>query len=197
MTSDYELDMMRQQMATLKNKLDQQEIVNERLIQQSIGSQLRRMRFLKWRKLVIILLGMIYVPGIVFWMLDLPLWFALVTLVFFGIAAVYDFYYMNGISENNMSRQQLLDTSNRLVKMKKMNARWLWFSIPFLIVWLTIFIYLVCMQGSMNEEEMKGFLYGCGGGLVIGAVLGTMVYLRQQRSAQNLIDQIKELEEEK
>ena len=36
MTNDFELENMRQQMVTLKNKLDQQEIVNDRFIRHSM-----------------------------------------------------------------------------------------------------------------------------------------------------------------
>lgn len=193
-TNDFELENMRQQLATLKSKLEQQEIINDRLIRESLGKKLRRVKCQKWSKLIFILFAMLYVPAMLYWLLNLPVWFCIVSLLFFAIAAVYDFYYMNGISNRDMSRQQMLDTSRRVARMKKMNARWLWFSIPFSIVWIATMTYLMCTSDSfITKNNLEGALYGGAIGLVIGLAIGAYVYIRQQRQAQAIIDQIDEI----
>lgn len=192
---DSQLETMRQQMSALKQKLDQQEIVNDRLIRASLQSKLRKVRFHKWGKLIFLLFAMIYVPATLYWLLHLELWFCLASMAFFAIATVYDFYYMNGISEHEMSRNQLLQTGRLVARMKMMNARWLWISIPFLLIWLPTLILQVKQSGQLAEGNLQGFYFGCGFGLLLGGTLGTIMYLRQQRQAQEIIDQIEEMSE--
>lgn len=196
-TNDFELENMRQQMATLKSKLEQQEIINDRLIRDSLGRKLGKVKRQKWSKLIFIVFAMLYVPAILYWMAHLPVWFCIITMLFFGYAAIYDFYYMNGISNRDMSKEKMLDTSRCVARMKKMNARWLWFSIPFVILWTTCLIYLMInTDNGLAKEQVNGFIWGCGIGLVIGLVIGAIIYVRQQRRAQAIIDQIEELTSE-
>ena len=193
-TNDFELENMRQQMATLKSKLEQQEIINDRLIRDSLNTKLRKVKRQKWSKLILILFVMLYVPAMLYWLLNMPLWFCIVSLLYFAYAAFYDFYYMNGISNGDLSREQMLDTSRRVARMKKMNARWLWFSIPFTIVWVAVLTYLACtIDSAVTKDNLEGFLYGGATGLVIGLAIGAYVYIRQQRQAQAIIDQIDEI----
>ncbi|MBO4730807.1 MAG: hypothetical protein J5593_04965 [Bacteroidaceae bacterium] len=196
-TNDFELENMRQQMATLKSKLEQQEIINDRLIRDSLGRKLSKVKRQKWFKLAFILFAMLYVSAVLYWIIHVPTWFCIVTMLFFGYAAVYDFYYMNGISNRDMSKEKMLDTSRRVERMKKMNARWLWFSIPFVILWAICLVYLVIHNDNgMNKEQLDGLIYGCPIGLVIGLIIGAFVYVRQQRQAQAIIDQIEEFTSE-
>ena len=193
-TNDFELEKMRQQMATLKSKLEQQEIINDRLIRDSLNTKLGKVKRQKWTKLILILFAMLYVPAILYWMLNLPAWFCIVSLLYFAFAAFYDFYYMNGINNGDLSREQMLDTSRRVARMKKMNARWLWFSIPFSIVWIATMAYLMFTTDSLiTRANLEGALYGGAIGLIIGLAIGAYVYTRQQRQAQAIIDQIDEI----
>ncbi|MCR4995521.1 MAG: hypothetical protein K6A32_09165 [Bacteroidales bacterium] len=190
---DPQLEDMRQQMAMLKQKLEQQEIVNDQLIRESLQSKLRSVRIQKWGKMFFIFLAMLYVPAMLYWLLHTEMWFCLLSMAFFAIAAIYDFYYMNGISEKSISRNQLLETGRLVARMKQMNARWLWFSIPFLIFWLATLIMQVINSGDLSSGNLQGFLYGCASGLIIGGTLGTIIYFRQQRRAQEIIDQIENI----
>ncbi|MBQ7742198.1 MAG: hypothetical protein IJT90_04665 [Bacteroidaceae bacterium] len=196
-TNDFELENMRQQMATLKSKLEQQEIINDRLIRDSLGRKLGRVKRQKWGKLIFILFAMLYVPAMLYWLLNMPVWFCIVSLLFFAFAAIYDFHYMNGISNRDMSKEKMLDTSRRVARMRKMNARWLWFSIPFSFVWIATMTYLMCTTDSLiTKNNLEGALYGGAIGLIIGLAVGAYIHIRQQRQAQAIIDQIEELTSE-
>ena len=189
---DTQLEEMRQQLDILKEKLQQQEIVNDQVVRNAIVGNLRKLEFSKWAKLCLILFGLVYVPSVLYFMLHIDLWFIVLTALFFAVAAIYDFYFMNGINANNMSAHALVETSRRLVRMKQMNARWLWFSIPVLALWLIGFFYLMMNQGNLPHELVRGVIFGGIIGLFLGGVLGTIYYLKQQRRAQDLIDQIEE-----
>ena len=194
---DAQFEEMRQQMAILKEKLQKQEIVNEKQMRNAIVKKLHRVTLSKWAKLLLILFALVYVPSMLHFILHFPLWYVALTAVFFAIAAVWDFYFIRGISDIHLSRSQLLETSRRLVRMKKMNARWLCFSIPFLLLWLSGFYYLLTKDVNLPEDAMQGLIFGALIGLLAGGVLGTIRYLKQQRRAQDILDQIEEFTSER
>ena len=194
---DAQFEEMSQQMAILKEKLQKQEIVNEKQMRNAIVKKLHRVTLSKWAKLLLILFALVYVPSMLHFILHFPLWYVALTAVFFATSAVWDFYFSRGISDNHLSRSQLLETSRRLVRMKKMNARWLCFSIPFLLLWLSGFYYLLTKDVNLPEDAMQGLIFGALIGLLAGGVLGTIMYLKQQRRAQDIVDQIEEFTSER
>ena len=189
---DFELEEMRRQMAILKEKLDKQEIVNDQLMRKAVGRKLRRLRNTRWRQLIIVLVGLVYMP-ILFYHLQIGLWFTLVTVFFFCFAALYDIYYTRGLNDSDLQNKRLLEIKEKVIRMKRMNARWLWFGIPFVIVWICTFFWLVYNKSAVPSEAAHGIAIGGLVGGCIGAVIGTVIYRRQQRSADELIDEIEEL----
>ena len=195
MIMDTQLEEMRQQMAVLKEKLEKQEIINDQLMRNTIGTKLRKFKVEQRRKIIFIILGLIYIPAILYYLLHADLWFIIVTVVFFAGAGLYDTYYTWGINDEDLQNKRLLETRERIIVMKRMNARWLWFSIPFVIVWFILFVW----QVYSNDSE----LHAAGGTtpLIIGAVVGGAIggfigmakYKKQQRRATELIEEIEEL----
>ena len=59
MTNDFDLDMMRTQLATLKSKLEQQEIVNDRLMRQSMR---KNVSSINTRNLILCILSLLMIP---------------------------------------------------------------------------------------------------------------------------------------
>lgn len=78
-----------------------------------------------------------------------------------------------------------------------MNARWLCFSIPFLLLWLSGFYYLLTKDVNLPQDAMQGPIFGTLIRLLAGAALRTIMYLKQQRRAQDILDQIDEFTSEK
>lgn len=189
-----EIEEMRQQMNILKEKLNKQEIINDSLIRSSISQKMNNVKNLRWVKRAIIVFGIFYCPWVIYKLLEMPLWFALVTIAFLTIAFIYEEIYSYGTTKNDFSRDGLLETCERLMRMKKMNKRWLWFGIPVLILWLATFAYLILHNSQLAGAEQEIFL-GMGIGLAIGAIFGTIFYLKTQRQATELIDDIQELKE--
>lgn len=189
---DMELEEMRRQMAILKEKLDKQEIINDQLMRKAIGKKLRRLRNTRWRQVLITLAALVYMP-ILCYHLQIDLWFIIVTVLFFISGGIYDIYYTNGLNDGDLQNKRLLELKEKVIRIKRMNTRWLWFGIPFVVVWLCMFFWLVCHKSAVPSEQAHGMVIGglIGGG--IGAVIGTTVYRRQQRNADELIDDIEEL----
>ena len=186
---------MRQQMAILKEKLDKQEIINDQLMRKAVGTKLRKMVIERRKKLFFILAGLIYVPAVLYGLLKLDLWFIIVTILFFAVGAAYDIYYTAGINDEDLQNKRLLETKERIIRMKRMNTRWLWFSIPFVIVWIATFFWQILYRMDDGEAHLHAQPILIGGlvGGVIGGIIGTVIYQRQQHRASELIEDIEEL----
>ena len=83
----------------------------------------------------------------------------------------------------------LIDMRLRALRLRRMQNRWLWFSIPFIVVWLG---WLVMETMKVNTNPMP-LLIGCGVGFVIGSIVGVRQYLRTQRQAADIIADIDNL----
>lgn len=192
---DMQLEEMRQQMAILKEKLDKQEIINDQLMRNAVGTKLRKIVIERRKKLFFILAGLIYVPAVLYGLLKLDLWFIIVTILFFAVGAAYDIYYTAGINDEDLQNKRLLETKKRIIRMKRMNTRWLWFSIPFVIVWIATFFWQILYRMDDGEAHLHAQPILIGGlvGGVIGGIIGTVIYQRQQHRASELIEDIEEL----
>lgn len=193
--NDFELDNMRQQMAILKKKLQKEEIMNDQLMRKAIGTKLHRLKFDRWRKLLLILMGIVYVPWMLYDLVGAPLWFIVLSVLFFALAGFYDVYYTWDLTDGDLSDMRLLELQQKVARVKRMNARWLWIGIPFAVVWVCIFLWLIIVEqdSAMADGETTPIVIGALTGAVIGSMIGAIVYRRQQRRADELIDDIREL----
>jgi len=182
---------MRQQMQTLKNKLDQQEIVNDRLIRHSMKStagNIKRTYF--W----LIFLSVLMVPYSywVFVMLsNFSIAFWIATSIFMLVCGGATYYNKRNLSDSNLMTNNLIEVGRCMARAKKFDADWLFFGIPGVILWLAWFAYEVYKQ---NHDLLMHPLFwsGCIGG-VIGANIGLSIHFKTQRQYQNIIDQIEDL----
>ena len=191
---DTQLEEMRQQMAVLKEKLEKQEIINDQLMRNTIGTKLRKLKVEQRRKIIFIILGLIYIPAILYYLLHTDLWFIIFTVAFFAGAGLYDTYYTWGINAEDLQNKRLLETRERIIVMKRMNARWLWFSIPFVAVWFVLFMWQIYThESAFPTDSAMPMVIGAVVGSVIGGLIGMTKYKKQQRRASELIEEIEEL----
>jgi len=176
---------MRQQMDLLKEKLNRQEVINEQLMRRTIESRLNRLSFSRKIKRIYLLLCIFIVPGILVKTVEMPIWFALVTVAMLAISLIYHEAFMERISADDLNRCSTMEISNKAIRLKEQGARWLWIGIPMLIAWLLTFVYVVLQQSDF-ETEGQYILYGIVLGLIIGACLGFIIYRKQQRMIDDL-----------
>lgn len=192
--NDFELENMRQQLNTLKNKLNQQEIVNDRLIRRSMKNTAGNIN----RKYNIAMaVGLLMIPY-TYWVFiklsGFSFAFWLYTCVFMLICVGATYYNRRNISDSNLMTNNLLDVRRRMARAKKFDANWLFFGVPGILLFMGWFMYdtYQTQGGTLNNPFFWG---GCIGG-IIGAVIGFMMHLKTQRQYQDIIDQIKDLTEE-
>ena len=194
MNNDFELENMRQQMTTLKNKLNQQEIVNDRLIRRSMKNEVNT---ITRRYYIIMALGLFMIPyG--YWcfvkLCGLTLFFWIATSIFMLVCVGATFYTLRKINDPDMMNRNLVEARKKVASAKKFEVNWLFFGIPAVVLWLSWFLYQTYQLhgGALSNGLFWG---GCIGG-IIGAICGLSFNFKTQRQYQDIIDQIEDLTEE-
>lgn len=187
METNKEMETMRMQMAELKRKLDEQVVVNSKMVKKAMKS---KSQWIKRKYTVMIAVCAIMTPYnfIVFQKIGFSLLFCVITSVFMAVAGVYTYYNMKIVQGCFDMGISLVEAGERFVKAKKRDSDWLKIGIPFVIpwlVWFTLEAYRMYPDGIL----MSGGLSGA----VIGLVCGTAIHMRIQRRYKDIIANIKEL----
>ena len=192
--NDFEFENMRQQMTTLKNKLNKQEIVNDRFIRHSMektASNISR----KYN--IVMLLGILMVPYF-YWVFiklsgfSMTFWIASSIFMLVCVGATY--YNSRNLNDSNMMTNNLIEVGRRMARAKKFDADWLFFGIPVIIIFLGWFMYETY---QLHDGDLANGLFwgGCIGGF-LGAIGGFSLHFKTQRQYQEIIDQIEDLTDE-
>ena len=191
MNENFDLENMRQQMTTLKNKLNKQEIVNDRLIRRSMKNEVGT---ITRRYYIIMALGLFMVPyG--YWcfvkLCGLSLFFWIVTSIFMLVCTGATYYTLRKINDPNMMNRNLVEARKKVASAKKFEVNWLFFGIPAVVLWMSWFLYETYQLhgGALSN----GLFWGGSIGGIIGAICGLSLNFRTQRQYQDIIDQIEDL----
>ena len=187
---NFELEDMREQMSTLKKKLNQQEIVNDRLVRRSMKNEVST---ITRRYNIIMVLSVLTVPYF-YWVFvklsgfSMAFWIG--SSIFMLICGGATFYNTRKINDPDMMSHSLIEARKKVASAKKFDVDWLKFGIPAVILWFGWFTYEVYLQD--NDLANGLFWGGCVGG-VIGAIVGFKIHFKTQRQYQDIIDQIEDL----
>ncbi|MBR4387698.1 MAG: hypothetical protein IKT00_00740 [Prevotella sp.] len=191
--NDFEFENMREQMATLKKKLEQQEIVNDHIIRQSMKKAAGNInRTYIW----VIALGLLMVPyGYwAFVMLSgLSVAFWIGTSILMLVCAGATYYNKRNLNDANLMTNNLVDVRRRIARAKKFDNDFLFFGIPAILIWLAWFFYeLYKIDNDLFNQPMS---WGACVGAVIGTAIGLSIHFKNQRQYKEIIEQIDELTE--
>ena len=188
MDNSFELQQLKEQFNILNRSLNNQQIINERLIRASIESKVRNINSDGRKIMAIAILGIIAIIAD-HYLVNWSWLFTAVTIVFLLVAVLYNIYFRLGINNADALNADLIDMRLRTLRFKKMQSRWLWFSIPFLVVWLTWLLYETL---NMIYDPIPTII-GAAIGLVLGVAFGIKQYQRTQRQAKEIISDIENL----
>ena len=193
-----ELEIMRSQMASFKKQLEQQEIINSRIMAESMKKKFSWIKRMIIGEIILtpILLYLVFAAKYYF---DLSWWsvgtFAILLLC--DIWCDYDIN-MRAIKDSDYSRDNLIDTIEKLVKMKQRRAKQTVIMLTATIVmsiWLLIEIgfHLIAINA---DTGMWLVVYGGGTGAFIGVVAAWWIYRKMQKTNDEMIKQIEEISKE-
>ena len=189
--NDMELEDMRQQMKTLKKKLDEQAIVNDNLIRRSMKKEVST---ITRRYYILMVVGILMVPyGYwAFVMLNhfsIAFWIA--TSIFMLICVGATFYNSHKISDPGLMSHSLIEARKKVASAKKFDADWLKFGIPAAILWLGWF----CYESYQRVSDFNPIIFMIAGivGGTLGAIAGLKIHFKTQRQYQDIINQIEDI----
>ena len=194
-----ELEEMRQQLGILKEKIDGQKLINDKLIRQSMLNKMSFMKKYTW--VSFFALAYIYV-GFFFLreQFNMSWLFYIATVIIMTVDVLFD-AYINRFSKDQFLNNDLIATSKRMVRMKKLRKRSLLIGIIGMSIWspwlfTELYYGASSSKGLVSPDYMWGTIVGGLIGLLAGACIGIWIYLRMQSINSDIIQQIEELTKE-
>ena len=188
-TTDNTLKEMQQQMQLLKDKLSKQTIVNEQMMRNAFGKGIKDLRSNYSVKTIAAIAGMLGCPS--FYNLGCSLYFVIFGELMMLIALVATLYANRLIPRMD---DDLLTAAGNLTRFRKINAQWIKYGIPALVVWLGWLIF----QLFSGKEFTTGQAYAMIGGIAVALMVGMCIGLRIRREIMRGVDelmaQIKEMQ---
>lgn len=193
-----ELEIMRSQMASFKKQLEQQEIINRRIMSESMKKKFSWIKMMIIGEIILIPI-FLYLAFAAKYYFDLS-WWSVATFVILLLCDVWCDYDINmrAIKDSDYSHDNLIDTIEKLVKMKQRRAKQTAIMLTATIVmsiWLLIEIgfHLIALNA---DTGMWLVLYGGGTGAFIGVVAAWWIYRKMQKTNDEMIKQIEEINKE-
>lgn len=190
-SNEFDFEDMRQQMDTLRKKLEQQQIVNDRVVRRAIRKNVGSInsRYLQLSVICLFMIPLSYWIWVV--QSGFSPAFGIVTIIYFLICLGY--YYWNGrdMRSDSLLDDDLVETSRKVALAKKRDSNWLWYGIPMAILWLAWLGWENYQKAG--EAGFYSFLFTVGFGGVIGGIIGLRIHFKTQRQYQEIIDQIEEI----
>ncbi len=185
----YELEEMRGQLAALKKKIADQDIVNDRLIRKAVAN---KMTGIHRHRNKVIILGIIAlainIPYIYY--MDFSLYLLAYT-VFMILFSMYTTCKSHLAVENSdVMNGDLLSTAKDLKTLKKKYNRSYFYSIPMVLVYIVWVIYEISLQ--YDPHYAKPIVVGLLVGGLVGAAWGVSMNLKLVRMCDDIIAEIEE-----
>jgi membrane associated rhomboid family serine protease len=193
--NDYnELDDLRRQINDLKQKVDQQGRLNEDLVKKTIQGKMKGVHNMIF-KLGFVAVACIPLYIMMKYQVGLS-WPLIIFTIIFMLASLTSDYFINRMDVSHMG-DDLVETANKLIKMKKNRVIGQRIGIGVAILWLAWFCYEYFMLNlPYGTAAAWGSIVGIFVGAIIGGLIGLRIFNKMQRANDEMIDQINELTRE-
>lgn len=193
---DNTLEEMRRQMAILQEKLDNETIVNERLLRESMKHNYSSInRYLSVEATILMPIIIIAFPALA--LIFHLSWGPVIAVILLCLADVIFDYKVNHIKDEAFMGDNLIPTALRLQRAKRLTVLQMMVSLPLMILWFAWFIIDFFQSIDYQDELLTASAYGgiVGSciGLVCGLIFAIQLYRKQQKTRQQVIDQINDL----
>ena len=182
---------MQQQMQQLRDKLESQKIINDRLLRNACRHNINRLRIKSSVPVIAGFAGLALIPFLK--EMGFSAWFLTVTGLLLVTAIGLTMYFKRFIPRVDGN---LVSAAEDVARFRKINADWIKFGIPALVVWIALFVLDAWKYNPVIGANILPLVGGAGVGLLIGLLLGLKNRRDILRASDDLISQIGELRKE-
>ena len=181
-----ELQELRNQLTLLNNKLEKQEIINERLIKNSIKNKISGMKInsVTWS-----IVSLCTIPIIILACkhLNMSLTATIFLCFFICFASIYNIWTLIGI-KNKIINENLIRTKEKILQAKKREKNRIYFCLPLVIVWILV----MKNEDFFSHINPIEFIIES----IVFIMLGFYIHNKRNKNMDNMIKQIEELKKE-
>ena len=190
----HELDEMRSQLGILKDKLEKQTIINEKHIRNSIKSKASDMNKIIGGTIFGGVFAVIFCP---LWCIlsDLSLAFTIVTTVMVVVSLAATIYQKVILGRVDFSQGNMVEIATELGRVRKHYIEWSRIVAPLIVIpWLAWTMYELTKVEDAPDVLILCVSVGVGG--LIGALIGLSINRKVVRKVDEILNQVKELQNE-
>lgn len=188
----HELEEMRAQLGMLKDKLEKQTIINETHIRNSMKSKMSDINKTVTGTIIAGVFALCYSTWFFYWQ-DFSLAFVIATFVMLAVCLGITIAQRVILGKMDFSQGNLVETAEKLSKIKKHYQDWYKIAIPMIIVWFGWMMYEMISIHSLESPMAIGFCCGAIIGGILGGIIGMRINRKVARKATEILDQIAEL----
>lgn len=191
-TENYEIMEMRRQLASMKKQLENQEIVNDRLIKDAMSNKLSD---IQRRTAVLYFITIVAIPTnfFAFRNIGISTLFCCVTAVMLAVACLATFLAHRRLNNPQLLSGNLVTVYQDVARLRKIYKRWHYVSVPLLVVWLAWLGYEIYAIFWQDADTLLFMGMGLLLGLLIGGAVGLYTHNKTLHSAEDILCQIEEL----
>lgn len=192
-----ELEEMRGRMSSLRERLNSQQLVTDRLLRDVVRHSTDYSRkYFKMEKFFAVpvgVLSMIYL----YYNMQFPLWYLIFTVVML-VVSVFSDWRTQRITHLDYGSTPLLEIQQRFVLQKRRRAQRMLAGMIMIAVWLALGVFAVSLitpageVAEHYEEYITSMIIGAVVGGVIGLWFGISAYLRMQRDNEQAIRRLRD-----
>ena len=189
----HELEEMRVQLGMLKDKLEKQTIINETHIRNSMKSKMSDINKTVTGTIIAGVFALCYSTWFFYWQ-NFSLAFVIATFVMLAVCLGITVAQRVILGKMDFSQGNLVETAEKLSKIKKHYQDWYKIAIPMIIVWFGWMMYEMLSIHGLESPMAIGFCCGALIGGILGGILGMRINRKVARKATEILDQIAELQ---
>lgn len=199
-----ELEDMKQQLKALQAEIDRQTTLREEDFKKLMNSRTNSFKNREFASIILVAIVAFGMPPVLYYCQHHSIWFCLFTFLFFLFGLGWEIKIWKQFHLSNMMELDLLTTAKNMQQYRKLNRIWLnQIGLPFVFVWASWYLYELIGQMELPEDgSTKWIIIGTFAAcIIVGGIIGGLIgyftfYKPQMKLAQEMIEQIEELEKD-
>ena len=186
-------DEMRDQITLLKQKLDRQEIVNDRLLRETMRGRMGAINWTKYKSYICVAICLIIYPTTLLYWGIFSEAFVFATCAMMIFCAFGTYYVHRPVDRMDLMTEDLATVAKVMAKFRKQYNQWLYYVTPALLIpWLSWALYEYAWKNAPDGMGRWMLALPILIGAAIGGLIGYHWHCKAVDAADNIIKQIEE-----